>query len=425
MKQRMKVSDKNTQIGIDIGTEKICCAITEINSDEKSNKILGVGSVPSQGIKKGSIVHRDRVMDAIESAVREAELMAGIKVNRAMLSISGDHIRGINTQGAIAIQKGNARNVPVVEQEITQNDVSRVLELAKAVSLPVDREILHILPQEYLIDTMDSIKDPVGMSGRRLEAKVHLITMAATTAKNLVNCVHELAIDVEGLVFQGLASAIATLDTDEKELGVVVVDIGAGTTDITVFYDGGVRHTAVIGVGASTVTNDIAVMLQIGMEDAEQIKLKYASAKASMSSTELEFDLPVKNGGIARKVSEHELSRYVEARMIELIQLIGREIARSDVSDQLTYGLVLTGGGSMLRNLVPLAQEKFNMPVRIGRPKNFSGAVDIASTADFTAAIGLTQWASVTRDLVMQETGLSPIGKAVTNIKDWVRGLFT
>ena len=424
MKQRMKISDKNTQIGIDIGTSKICCAITEINSDEKSNKILGVGSVPSHGIKKGSIVHRDRVMDAIESAVREAELMAGIKVSRAMLSISGDHIRGINTQGAIAIQKGTTSNVPV-EQEITQNDVSRVLELAKAVSLPVDREILHILPQEYLIDTMDSIKDPVGMSGRRREAKVHLITMAATTAKNLVNCVHELAIDVEGLVFQALASAIATLDTDEKELGVAVVDIGAGTTDITVFYDDGVRHSAVIGVGASTITNDIAVMLQIGMEDAEEIKLKYASAKASMSSTELEFDLPVKNGGIARKVSEHELSRYVEARMIELIQLIGREIARSDVSDQLTYGLVLTGGGAMLRNLVPLAQEKFNMPIRIGRPKNFSGAVDIASTADFTAAIGLTQWDSVTRDLVMQEAGLSPIGKTVTNIKNWVRGLFT
>ena len=424
MKQRLKISDKNTQIGIDIGTSKICCAITEINSDEGSNKILGIGSVPSQGIKKGSIVHRDKVMESIEAAVREAELMAGIKVSRVMLSISGDHIRGINTQGAIAIQKGTTSNVPV-EQEITQNDVSRVLELAKAVSLPVDREILHILPQEYLIDTMDSIKDPVGMSGRRLEAKVHLITMAATTAKNLVNCVHEMAIDVEGLVFQALASAIATLDTDEKELGVAVVDIGAGTTDITVFYDGGVRHSAVIGVGASTVTNDIAVMLQIGMEDAEEIKMKYASAKASMSSTELEFDLPVKNGGIARKVSEHELSRYVEARMIELIQLISREIARSDVSDQLTYGLVLTGGGSMLRNLVPLAQEKFNMPVRIGRPKNFSGAVDIASTADFTAAIGLTQWASVTRDLVMQETGLSPIGKAVTNIKDWVRGRFT
>ena len=424
MKQRMKISDKNTQIGIDIGTAKICCAITEINTDEESNKILGVGTVPSQGIKKGSIVHRDKVMDAIEAAVKEAELMAGIKVNRAMLSISGDHIRGINTQGAIAIQKSSTSNVPM-EQEITQNDVSRVLELAKAVSLPVDREILHILPQEYLIDTMDSIKNPVGMSGRRLEAKVHLITMAATTAKNLVNCVHELAIDVEGLVFQALASSIATLDTDEKDLGVAVVDIGAGTTDITVFYDGGVRHSAVIGVGASTVTNDIAVMLQIGMEDAEEIKLKYASAKASMSSTELEFDLPVKNGGIARKASEHELSRYVEARMVELIQLISREIARADVHDQLTYGLVLTGGGSMLRNLVPLTQEKLNMPVRIGRPKNFSGAVDIASTADFTAAIGLTQWTSVTRDLVMQEAGLTPIGKAVTNIKDWVRGLFT
>jgi len=405
MKQRMKISDKNTQIGIDIGTSKICCAITEINSDEGSNKILGVGNVPSQGIKKGSIVHRDRVMDAIEAAVREAELMAGIKVNRAMLSISGDHIRGINTQGAIAIQKGTTSNVPV-EQEITQNDVSRVLELAKAVSLPVDREILHILPQEYLIDTMDSIKDPVGMSGRRLEAKVHLITMAATTAKNLVNCVHEMAIDVEGLVFQALASAIATLDTDEKELGVAVVDIGAGTTDITVFYDGGVRHSAVIGVGASTVTNDIAVMLQIGMEDAEQIKLKYASAKASMSSTELEFDLPVKNGGIARKVSEHELSRYVEARMVEILQLIMREVSRADIKEKLTYGMVLTGGGSELKNLVGLAQETINMPVRVGNPVNLSGAVDVASRPIYASAIGLAQWKTFGEDIsLIHKTG--------------------
>jgi len=353
-------------------------------------------------------------MEAIEIAVREAELMSGVKVNHATVSISGNHIRGINTQGAIAVQKGTSSNVPM-EQEITQSDVARVLDLAKAVSLPIDREILHILPQEYLVDTMDSIKDPVGMSGRRLEAKVHLITMAATTAKNLVNCVHELAIDVEGLVFQGLASS----------MGVAVVDIGAGTTDISVFYDGGIRHSAVVDVGANTVTNDIAVMLQIGMEDAEQIKMKYASAKASMSSTELEFDLPVKNGGIARKVSEHELSRYVEARMIELIQLIGREISRAGINEQLTYGVVLTGGGAMLRNLVPLAQEKFNLPVRIGQHKNFSGAVDIASTADYTAAIGLTQWNSVTRDMVMKDMTVTPIGKAVTNIKNWVRGLFT
>ena len=424
MKRSMKISDKNIEIGIDIGTSKTCCLISEIKSEEESNKILGVGKAPSQGIKKGSIIHRDKVMESIEIAVREAELMSGVKVNRATVSISGNHIRGINTQGAIAIQKGTSSNVPI-EQEISRSDVTRVLELAKAVSLPIDREILHILPQEYLIDTMDSIKDPVGMSGRRLEAKVHLITMAATTAKNLVNCVHELAIDVEGLVFQGLASSIATLDSDEKDMGVAVVDIGAGTTDVTVFYDGGIRHSAVVDVGANTVTNDIAVMLQIGMEDAEQIKMKYASAKASMSSTELEFDLPVKNGGIARKVSEHELSRYVEARMIELIQLIGREISRAGINDQLTYGVVLTGGGAMLRNLVPLAQEKFNLPVRIGQHKNFSGAVDIASTADFTAAIGLTQWNSVTRDMVMKDMTVTPIGKAVTNIKDWVRGLFT
>ena len=268
MKKHMKISEKNIEIGIDIGTSKICCLIAEIKTDEGSNKILGVGKAPCQGMKKGSIIHRDKVMESIEVAVREAELMSGVKVNHATVSISGNHIRGINTQGAIAVQKGSASNVPM-EQEITQNDVSRVLELAKAVSLPIDREILHILPQEYLIDTMDSIKNPVGMSGRRLEAKVHLITMAATTAKNLVNCVHELAIDVEGLVFQGLASSIATLDNDEKDMGVAVVDIGAGTTDITVFYDGGIRHSAVVDVGASTVTNDIAVMLQLGMDDAE------------------------------------------------------------------------------------------------------------------------------------------------------------
>ena len=317
--------------------------------------------------------------------------MAGIKANHVYLSLTGDHIRGINTQGAIAIQKGGNSQLPT-ENDITKEDVRQVLELAKAISFPVDRDILHILPQEYVIDTMTGIKDPIGMSGRRLEARVHLVTMATSSAANLAGCVEELGLTVQGFVFQGMASAVSVVDDYEKELGVAVVNIGAGTTDITVYFDGGVRHTAVIPLGASSVTNDIAVMLQIGKEDAEAIKLKYASAKASMASPELYFDLPVKPGEIKRQISEHEVSRYVEARMVELLQLIAREISRADIHDHLTYGLVLTGGGAKLKNLASLAEETLKLRVRIGLPKRISGEIDIASTSAHSSVIGLVQW---------------------------------
>jgi cell division protein FtsA len=391
MKNLNLSQDRNIQVGIDVGTAKVCCAIVELHSDPPEAKLLGVGLVPSSGLKKGSIIHRDRVIEAMEKAIAEAETMADVKVDRALLTISGDHIRGINTQGAIAIQKNKHSNLPL-EQDIRREDVNKVLDLAKAISFPVDRDILHILPQEYVIDTLTGIKDPVGMSGRRLEARVHLVTVATSAATNLSNCAEELGISVDGLVFQGLASSVSTLDRDEKDLGVALVDIGAGTTEITVFHDGGVRHTGVIPIGASSITNDIAVMLQIGITDAEQIKLKYASAKASMASPELEFDLPVKNGGVTRKVSEHELSRYVEARMVEILQLVFREINRANLRDQLTYGVVLTGGGAQLKNLVGLTEEVLHLRARIGVPKGIGGAVEIAQTPTYAAALGLAQW---------------------------------
>ena len=424
----MKSINVNTsttlRVGLDIGSSFISCAIAEKSNETDEMKLMGIGRAPSAGLKNGSVVHRDKLMDAIETAVKDAELMSGHKVDKAVLSISGVNIRSINTQGAIAIQKSQHSSM-FVENEITENDVFRVMEMARALSLPPDRDIMHVLPQEYVIDTMDNIKDPVGMSGRRLEAKVHLITVPSTATKNLVNCAEEWGIQVEGLVFQGLASGLTSLDSDEKELGVALINIGGDTTEVVVYHNDGIRHSAVLGIGSNSITNDIAVMLQIGMSEAEDIKKKYASAKASTSSTELEFDLPVKNGGLARKVSEHELSRYVEARAQEILQLIAREIQRADIREQLTYGVVLTGGGAQLRNIVPLAQEILKMRVRLGIPKNLSGAVDIASNPEHTAVIGLLHWNDVKAELAPADSPTKPtVERAVNWLKTWIKGFY-
>ncbi|HJM69584.1 MAG TPA: cell division protein FtsA [Candidatus Marinimicrobia bacterium] len=417
-------TSQTLRVGLDIGSAFISCAIAEKFNETGEMKLMGIGCSASAGLKNGSVVHREKLMDSIEAAVKDAELMAGYKVNNAVLSISGENIRSINTQGAIAIQKSQHSSL-LVENEITENDVFRVMEMARALSLPPDRDIMHVLPQEYVIDTMDKIKDPVGMSGKRLEAKVHLITVPSTVAKNLVNCTEELGIQVDGLVYQGLASALTTLDSDEKELGVALVNIGGDTTDVVVYHNDGMRHSAVLGIGANSITNDIAVMLQIGVGEAEEIKKTYASAKASMSSTELEFDLPVKNGGLARKVSEHELSRYVEARTQEIIQLIAREIHRADIRDQLTYGVVLTGGGAQLRNIVPLAQEILNMRVRLGIPKNISGAVDVAAHPEHTSVIGLLHWNDMKQELAPTGKPDKPtFRQAVDWLKNWIKGFY-
>ena len=424
MKGKTMNTAQTLRVGLDIGSSFISCAIAEKSYETDEMKLMGIGRSPSAGIKNGSVIHRDKLMDAIEAAVKDAELMAGYKVDKAVLSISGENIRGINTQGAIAIQKSHHSSLPV-ENEITEKDVYRVMEMARALSLPPDRDIMHVLPQEYVLDTMDNIKDPVGMTGRRLEAKVHLITVPSAGVKNLVNCTEELGIQVDGLVFQGLATGLATLDSDEKELGVALINIGGDTTEVVVYHNDGIRHSAVMGIGSNSITNDIAVMLQIGVDEAEEIKRKYASAKASMSSTELEFNLPVKNGGLARKVSEHELSRYVEARAQEIIQLIAREIFRADIRDQLTYGVVLTGGGAQLRNMVPLAQEILKMRVRLGIPKNISGAVDVASNPEHTAVIGLLHWNDMRRELAPMPEPIKPtFERAVTWLKSWIKGLY-
>ena len=330
-------SDKYIQAGLDIGSDKICCAISEIDLKSDTVKLLGLGNSQATSINRGAITHRDNLIDEIEHAIDEARTMSGVSIENLSLGISGEHIRGINTQGAIAIGGSQASNVSL-QNEITKNDVKKVLDLAKAISLPMDRDILHVLPQEYVIDTMNSIKDPVGLTGRRLEAKVHVITVATTAATNLVSCVEELGIRVESIIYQGLASSLSTLNDDERKLGVVSVDIGASTTDIVIYYEEGIQHTATLGIGAASITNDIASLLQIGIDEAEKIKRQYASAKASMSSPDLEFELPGQNGNLRRKISENQLSQYVEARMYEILQLVMKEISRANLDDKLiTY----------------------------------------------------------------------------------------
>ena len=415
-------SDKYIQAGLDIGSHKICCAISEIDLKTDTTKLLGLGNSQATSINRGAITHRDNLIDEIEHAINEAQTMSGISIETLSLGISGEHIRGINTQGAIAIGGPQASNVSL-QNEITKNDVKKVLDLAKAISLPMDRDILHVLPQEYVIDTMNSIKDPVGLTGRRLEAKVHVITVATTAATNLVSCVEELGIRVESIIYQGLASSLSTLNDDEKKLGVVSVDIGASTTDIVIYYEEGIQHTATIGIGAASITNDIASLLQIGIDEAEKIKRKYASAKASMASPELEIELPGQNGNLRRKVSENQLSQYVEARMYEILQLVMKEISRANLDDKLTFGIVLTGGGSELKNLCNLAQEISNIKVRIGLPENISGTVNMASNPAFASAIGLTKWRFVEDDLIIKKEEVT-ISKAIGRVKSLFKELF-
>ncbi len=340
------------------------------------------------------------------------------------LSVSGEHIRGINTQGAIAIESSGSKSSINKSGKIDENDVKRVLEMAKAISFPADRDILHILPQEYVVDAMDKIKDPVGMSGRRLEARVHLVTVTTSTATNLVNCAEELGLNVKGLVFQGLASGIAVIGSDERDAGVILADIGSKTTDIAMFYEGGVRHTGVLPIGADSVTNDIAVMLRISKNEAERIKLKYGSAKASKASPDLMIEVQDSDSGKKTKVSEHELARYIEARMVEIYQLIGREIARADCYEKLTYGLVLTGGGALLPNITVLGEEILGMRVRIGAPRGVTSSVDTINSPQLSSVIGLALWSSKSDDIFLDEPIRFGAKDLAAKITGWFKGFF-
>ena len=412
-------------VGLDIGSSNITCAIGHVNPANKHVKLQGISSKPSSGIKKGVITNRDELIETLETVLSEAELMANIKVNNVILSITGEHIRSLNTQAAIPLNRMNGQSTNTVDRSIDNGDIYQVLDLAQAVSLPIDRDILHTLPQEYLVDTLDEIKNPLGMTGRRLEGRVHLVTAATTAMTNLVNCVEELGISVDGLVFQPLAAALSTLEDDEMELGVTLVEIGSSTTNIAVYHAGSVRHSAVIPIGSASITNDIAVMLQVSINEAEAIKMKYASAKSSMSSSELDIKLDSNEGQLERTIPEQEVSKYVEARMQEIFQMVIREISRADIKDPLTYGIVVTGGGAELRNIISLAENSMGVKVRKGKPIKIDGAQDIADEPRHSTVMGLLLWPFYATDHTrMQKPKSGGFKEIIEKIRHTIEDMF-
>ncbi len=397
------ISNKHNRqitVGIDIGSSKICCAVGQINIANNKIKLLGLATTKSRGIKRGVITDRDKLIETIEKVLTDAEIMANTKITSSYLSITGEHIRSINTQAAIALNRVNGKAGNVTERSIEQADIFQVLNLAQAISLPVDKDILHTIPQEYVVDTLEEIKNPQGMMGRRLEVRVHLVTAASTAINNLISCVEELGITVDGLVFQPISSALAALEKDEMDLGVTLVELGSNTTNVAVYHGSALRHSATIPIGSASITNDIAVMLQITKKEAESIKINYASALASMSSNQLNINYHPNRGSEEQSISEQEVSQYVEARMQEILQMIIREISRADIKDPLTYGIVMTGGGADLRNLSSLIESNLNVKVRKGRPKRINGSLEIANNPQFTNVLGLLLWPVFSSDHV-------------------------
>lgn len=373
-----KKLDKNLIIGLDIGTSKVVALVGEVGPEGKIN-VIGYGSHPSKGLKRGVVVNIESTVQSISRAVEEAELMAGCEVHSAYTGIAGSHIRSLNSHGIVAIR----------DLEVTAADVDRVIDAAKAVAIPADQKILHILPQEFIIDNQESIREPVGMSGVRLEAKVHMVTGAVSAAQNIVKCVRRCGLEVADIILEQLASSYAVLTEDEKELGVCLIDIGGGTTDIAVFLDGAIRHTAVIPIAGDQVTNDIAVALRTPTQAAESIKLNFACAVTDMAKANEMIEVPSVNERPGRKISSKALADVVSARYEELFTLVRNELRRSGFEELIAAGMVLTGGASKVSGAVDLAETVFQMPVRLGCSQNVSGLSEITQNPVYATAVGL------------------------------------
>ena len=367
----------NIVVGLDIGTTKICAVVGEFN--EKGAEIIGVGTYPSVGLRKGVVVNIDNTVDSIQRAIEDAELMAGREIGSVFIGIAGSHIKGFNSHGVIAVK----------DQEVSQEDVDRVIGAARAVAIPLDREVIHILPQEYIVDKQGGILDPVGITGVRLEAKVHIVTGAVTAAQNLIKCSNRAGLDVVDIVFQPLASAEAVLTQEEKDLGVALIDFGGGTTDLALFTESAIKHTAVLGLGGNNLTNDIAVGLRTPSKKAEQIKIRNGSCINSLIDKEQMIEVPSVGGRKPRLLSRHILSEILEPRVEEIFTLIDQEIERTELKELLASGVVITGGSALLPGIAEIADQVFQLPTRIGFPQRISGLVDVVNGPMFATAVGL------------------------------------
>ena len=407
-------TEKNLIVGLDIGTSKIVAIVGEI-TDENTIEIIGIGSHVSRGLKKGVVVNIESTVQSIQRAVEEAELMAGCQINSVYTGIAGSHIRSMNSHGIVAIK----------DKEVTPNDVDRVIDAARAVAIPADQRVLHVLPQEFIIDNQEGIKEPVGMSGVRLEAKVHLISGAMSAAQNILKCVRRCGLEIDDIILEQLASSHSVLTEDEMELGVCLVDIGGGTTDIAVFTEGAIRHTAVIPIAGDQVTNDIAVALRTPTQYAEEIKIKYACALTQLAGAEETIEVPSVGDRAPRRLTRQTLAEVVEPRYEELITLIQAELRRSGFEDLVAAGIVLTGGTSKMECVVELAEEIFHMPVRLGLPHSVSGLVDVVRNPIHATGVGLLLFGHEQRKTGSLDALSSGDVNAVwQRMKSWFQGNF-
>jgi len=402
--------NENIIVGLDIGTTKMCAVVGEISGNEIN--IIGIGTHPSIGLRKGVVVNIESTVDSIKKAVEEAELMAGCEISSVYAGIAGGHITGFNSHGIVAI-KGS---------EITQNDVERVIDAARAVAIPMDREVIHVLPQEYIVDDQAGIQNPVGMAGVRLEAKIHIVTGAVTSAHNIVKCANRSGLDVCDIVLESLASGEAVLTEEEKELGTALLDLGGGTSDLAVFSGKNIKHTFVLALGGNNLTNDIAIGLRAPLGEAEKIKKKYGTALTRDINGEETIEVPGMGGRKPRKLPRQILGEILEPRMEEIYTLVRREIYRAGMEDLITSGMVLTGGTALLENAVEVAESIFNVPTRLGRPMGISGLVDVVNNPMYATGVGLVIYGAshqVRKKFRIRDKNI--FNRVMTRMKKWFR----
>lgn len=407
-------SDSKLIVGLDIGTSKVVAIVGSVTASGDL-EIIGIGSHRSNGLKKGVVVNIESTVQSIQRAVEEAELMAGCQIHSVYAGIAGSHIRSMNSHGIVAIK----------DREVFAQDLERVIDAAQAVAIPADQKILHILPQEYLIDEQEGVKEPLGMSGVRLEAKVHLVSCAVNAAQNIEKCIRRCGLEVDDIILEQLASSYAVLTDDEKELGVCMVDIGGGTTDIAIFTEGSIRHTGVIPIAGDQVTNDIAMALRTPTPHAEDLKIKYACALAKLTGPDETIKVPSVGDREPRDLSRQALAEVVEPRYDELFTLVQAELSRSGYVDMIAAGIVLTGGTAKMEGVVELAEEIFHMPVRLGTPQNVSGLKDIVNNPIYSTGVGLLKYGAKQQ----REGGTEVSSKEASNgwwdgVKSWFNGNF-
>ena len=406
--------DKNLIVGLDIGTSKIVTIVAEL-LPEGSLKVIGLGQHASRGLRKGVVINIDSTMQAIQRSIEEAELMADCKITSVFTGIAGSHIKSLNSHGMVKIK----------DAEVTQMDVDRVVETARAIALPADQQILHILTQEFIIDGQDDVREPLGMSGMKLEVKVHIVTGAVAAAQNIVKCIKRCGLEVSDLILQPLASSTAVLTEDEKELGVCIVDIGGGTTDIAVFKNGAIRHTAVVPIAGDQITNDVAVAFRTPTQSAEDIKVKHGCALRQLADSREIVEVPGVDGREARQLSVQTLAEVIEPRVVELYEFVLQELRRSGMEEMIASGIVITGGSSMMRGMIELGEEIFHMPVRLGMPRYVGGLSEVVSNPRYATGVGLILMGK--QQLERQISGqleTNPVGRIFEKMKSWFQGNF-